>query len=74
MEYDIRNDKIILHVHDRICETEGEILDSDLFVAVVTAAVKKLELRNSILLDVFGKRVVGREDINVLVEALKFLR
>ncbi len=74
MEYDIKNDKIILHVHDRICETEGEILDSDLFVAVVTAAVRKLELRNSILLDVFGKRTVGREDIEVLVEALKFLR
>lgn len=74
MEYDIRNDKIILHVHDRICETEGEILDSELFAAVVTAAVKKLELRNSILLDVFGKRAVGREDIGVLVEALKFLR
>jgi hypothetical protein len=73
MQYDIRNNKIIIQVHDRICETEEEILSSELFMAIVTAAIKKLAKRRSILLDVFGKKDVGRVDIDVLIEALKFL-
>jgi hypothetical protein len=73
MQYDIRNNKIILQVHDRICETEEEILSSELFIAVVTAAIKKLAKRRSILLDVFGKKDVTKADIDVLIEALKFL-
>jgi hypothetical protein len=73
MQYDIRNNKIILQVHDRICETEEELLSSELFTAIVTAAVKKLAKRGSILLDVFGKKDVAKTDIDVLIETLKFL-
>ena len=73
MQYDIRNNKIILQVHDRICETEEELLSSELFVAIVTAAIKKLSHRRSVLLDVFGKKDVTKADIHVLIETLKFL-
>jgi len=61
MQYDIRDNKIILHIHDRICESEEEILASELFVAVVTAAIKKLSKRGSILLDVFEKKKLQKK-------------
>ncbi|MBF0331534.1 MAG: phosphoenolpyruvate carboxykinase [Candidatus Omnitrophica bacterium] len=74
MEYNIRDNKIILNIHDRICETEEEILSSELFEGVVTSAIKKLTKRRSILLDVFGKKDVVKEDVDHLIETLKVLK
>ncbi len=73
MQYDIRGNKIILHIHDRICETEEEILSSELLTGIVSAGLKKLAKRRSILLDVFGKKDIGKSDIDDLIHTLKFL-
>ncbi|NLE64762.1 MAG: phosphoenolpyruvate carboxykinase [Elusimicrobia bacterium] len=71
--FQIIGKKIVLRVRQRICETEEEILNSSLFRAIVEAAVKKLTARGSILLDVFGTRTIGSNEIHTLIETLKFL-
>ncbi|MBF0386732.1 MAG: phosphoenolpyruvate carboxykinase [Candidatus Omnitrophica bacterium] len=71
--YQMIDNKIILQLRENVCATEAEVLDSDLFKGVVTAAFHKLVKRNSILLDVFGKRTVGADEIKVFIETLKAL-
>jgi len=71
--YQIIENKIIMHIREHICATETEILGSELFHGIVTAGLKKLSRRNSILLDVFGHRDVGAEDIKAFIETLKLL-
>ncbi len=71
--YEIFEQKVILRISHRVCDTADELLASDLFREVVTLAVRKLEQRRSILLDVFGKKNISEEDIAVLIETLQFL-
>ncbi|MBF0594357.1 MAG: phosphoenolpyruvate carboxykinase [Candidatus Omnitrophica bacterium] len=71
--YQMIDNKIILQIQENICATEIEVLDSDLFKGVATAGLKKLVKRNSILLDVFGKRDVGPAEIDIFIETLKYL-
>ncbi|MBF0485387.1 MAG: phosphoenolpyruvate carboxykinase [Candidatus Omnitrophica bacterium] len=71
--YDIRENKIILRIQDRVCDSAEEILSSDLFRGIVTDGVNKLVKRKSVLLDVFGKKDVSGQDIDILIETLKFL-
>jgi energy-coupling factor transporter ATP-binding protein EcfA2 len=71
--YDIFDNKIILHIQDRICDSAEEVISSELFRGIVDEAVQKLVKRHSILLDVFEKREVTSKDIDTLIETLKFL-
>lgn len=69
------NKKVILRIRDRICETSEELLESDLFVAVLSRYVGELKRRQSTLLGIFGKPVsqIGDKDINTLVKILQIL-
>lgn len=71
--YDIFDNKVILHIQDRVCETSEQIISSELFRGVLDRAVAKLVKRRSILLNIFGKREVLPSDIDVLVETIKSL-
>lgn len=71
--YDIYDTKIILRIQNRICETEEEIIDSELFKGIVTAAVGKLAKRRSILMQVFGKKDADAGDIDRLIQTIKYL-
>lgn len=71
--YQMIDNKIVLRIYKNICATEIEVLDSELFSGIVTAAFKKLSKRNSILLDVFANRSVGTKEIKLFIEALKLL-
>ncbi len=71
--YHMIDNKIIIQMHENICDTAAEILDSDLFNGIVTAAFQKLSRRNSILLDVFSRRDVGPQEIREFIETLKLL-
>jgi hypothetical protein len=71
--YQILDNKIILRVPDRICESAEELFDSELFRGIVTAGIEKLKRRNSLLLDVFGKKNVGEQEIATFIEAIRFL-
>jgi energy-coupling factor transporter ATP-binding protein EcfA2 len=71
--FDIRDNKIILRIHDRICETEDEVIDSELFRNIVKTAIGKLSRRKSILMNVFGKKEVLDADIITFLETMRFL-
>jgi hypothetical protein len=66
--------KIVIRVQDRVCETEEELLSSELCREMIRRAIKKISDRHSFLIDVFGgKKTITDEDINTLIETFKFL-
>ena len=71
--YKILEKKIIIQLHDRICETADELMESALFKEIIRRGVRQLEKRNSFLMDVFGKSAVNEEDLGVFVKTLGFL-
>lgn len=71
--FQVVGNKIILRIQSRICESDEEIFQSELFQAIVEAAIKKLSLRRSILLNVFGDLPVMPADIKTFIETLRFL-
>ena len=71
--FKILESKIVVRIHERICENAEELLASPLFREVVRRAIAKLTYRKSFLLDVFGKRDIGEPDIDVLIQTLQFL-
>ena len=72
-KFDICENKIIIRLSDRLCETEEELLASKLFREILQSAVDKLQKRNSYLLGIFGKKEITDKDIDALIETLKFL-
>lgn len=71
--FDILENKIIFRLRSRICENEEEVLSSKLFREVLQGAVDRLKKRNSYLLGVFGKKDISGQDLDALVETLRFL-
>lgn len=73
--YRILNKKVIINIHDRLCETPNELFASGLFLKVLEFAIKELERRKSILLRIFGHDVeIGSQgNIEMLVAVFKYL-
>ncbi len=71
--FQIINNKVIIHIHARICETPEDIVKSPLFAEIITRAVKKLEKRHSILLQVFPKKSVSKNNIKNLIKTIELL-
>ena len=71
--FEIIANKVIMRIHDKVCESEQEILASPLFKEILKRAVEDLVLRNSHLLDVFEKRRVNDQAIDTLISCIKHL-
>lgn len=71
--FEISDNKVIIKLHDRICETPDEILASSLFRTILERAIAKLVQRNSLLLDIFEGRQPSREHIDILIKTLGLL-
>lgn len=71
--FDMMDNKIILRIQNRVCESETEIFESELFKGIITAGLTKLAKRRSILLDVFGKKEIGPQEVTLFIDTLKFL-
>ena len=71
--YKILENKVIIQVHDRICETSDELIDSALFKEIIRRGIRQLEKRRSFLMGVFGKPAVDEEDLAVFIRTLGFL-
>lgn len=69
----ILDEKVIIRIKDRLCETPAELLKSDLFNRVLTRCIDDLTRRNSSLLGIFAGRQVDEKQINLLIETLVFL-
>ncbi len=71
--FEIFEKKVLIRLHSRICETPEELLSSDSFKEVLKNAISALEKRNSLLLNVFGKKQVDDTDIQTFIKTLEFL-
>ncbi|HME54270.1 MAG TPA: hypothetical protein VKM55_18745 [Candidatus Lokiarchaeia archaeon] len=73
--YRILNGKVIINIHDRLCETPNELFASGLFLKILDTAIKELERRKSILLRIFGHYAENatQSDIEMLVGVFKYL-
>ncbi len=71
--FEISQNKVIIKLQERICETPGEILASPLFRAILERAIDKLVKRNSFLLGVFDRRPVTDETISLFIKTLETL-
>jgi energy-coupling factor transporter ATP-binding protein EcfA2 len=71
--YRMNKDKIVIRLKDRLCETSTELLSSKIFHHVLTSAITSLTHRNSRLTGIFNNQDIKPEDVQLLIETLKFL-
>lgn len=71
--FEIFEQKVIIRLQNRVCETPEELLSSEIFKEVLKNAISGLSKRNSFLLDIFGKKDMDDTDIQVLIKTLEFL-
>ena len=70
----IFDNKMIIKLKNRVCDTSEELLFSDLFARVLTMSIQDLSKRKSILLNIFkNKDDIREEDIKLLIETFNFL-
>lgn len=68
--FEISQNKVIIKLHERICETPAGILSSPLFRAILERAVDKLVQRNSFLLGIFERRPISAETIDLFIKTM----
>lgn len=71
--YRIMNNKVIIRIKDRVCETPTEMLSSKLFYHILNACINDLTRRNSRLMEIFDHDDINAEDIRLLIETLIYL-
>lgn len=68
--FEIIDKKIIFHVHEKICESAIDVLNSELFKEVLWLAIGELLKRNSRLLNIFPNRDVSEKTIERFIGCL----
>ncbi len=68
----IIDDKIVFRTKDRVCENADELLSSGLCYKVIRRCVRELSQRNSPLANIFDHKIISDEDIQLLVDTLRF--
>ena len=71
--FSILDQKIVIKLHNRVCETPEEVMESELLREIIKRAVNKLIKRDSYLISFFGKKDIGSDDIKALQDTLGFL-
>lgn len=71
--FEIIDNKVIIHIHETICENGPEIVNSQLFREILDLAVAELVDRQSHLLEIFPGRNTSAESIQKLVQFLTVL-
>ena len=66
-------DKIILRVRNRVCNTTEELLKSELFNSVLHRCIDELKQQRSKLLGIFPSEDINEKQIEVLKQALFYL-
>ncbi|OGB98638.1 hypothetical protein A2V82_04450, partial [candidate division KSB1 bacterium RBG_16_48_16] len=69
------NNKVIILLRDKVCETPEELITSELFLEVVTRFVNDLKRKQAPLLQVFGKPIheIEYTDIHELIRVFQVL-
>lgn len=71
--FNIVDNKIVLRIKGRICETSEELFTSHFFKDFLYVAVEKLRRNDSPLLSIFGKKDATDDDLNSLVKVFNLL-
>lgn len=71
--FEIAQNKVIIRLHDHVCENLDELFDSIVLREVVKRCIDELTRRNSFLMDIFGKKDVKEKEIDILIATLKQL-
>ncbi len=71
--FDYLENKIVIRFNGRVCETEEELLSSELFEEVLRRCLKVLAKRNSFLVRVFGSAEISEKELQTFVQTLKLL-
>jgi hypothetical protein len=72
-ELKIVENKAVLYIRERMCETAEEMLESDMFRLVLEHCIDQLELRNSPLIGIFENGIVSQAGITNLIKTLILL-
>ena len=73
ISYEITDDKTILKLKDRICESPEELIESEMFRGMLKKCIKSLQVRDSNLLNIFQGRKINSKNIRILIETFKYL-
>src|SRR5512135_587036 len=73
VQHHIEEDKVVIRLTGRICETAAELLSSELFATMVKLCIQDLQRRQSTLLRIFGDREIDETRIGMLITTLQFL-
>jgi len=71
--YQLNESKIIIRIRDRVSDTPEELLSSEIFRVVFKQYLDKLSKKRSRLLGIFEKTTVSEQDIDLLIETMKYL-
>jgi energy-coupling factor transporter ATP-binding protein EcfA2 len=69
----IVENKAVLYIRERMCETAEEMLESDMFRMVLEHCLSQLESRNSPLIGVFENSRIGQTGVTNLIRTLILL-
>ena len=72
-ELKIVENKAVLYIRERMCETAEEMLESDMFRMVIEHCISQLESRNSPLIGIFENKRVTQSGISNLIKTLILL-
>ncbi|MCF7886726.1 MAG: phosphoenolpyruvate carboxykinase [Candidatus Marinimicrobia bacterium] len=73
ISYEITEDKVILKLKDRICESPEELVESEMFYSMLVNCIESLQARGSNLLDIFQGQEIDQENIKNLIQTFKYL-
>ncbi|HMF33675.1 MAG TPA: hypothetical protein VKK79_19785 [Candidatus Lokiarchaeia archaeon] len=73
MKFKVLENKIVLTVRDRICETSTELLHSDLFRVVLKNFCDVLDYKGSRALKIFPDRASSEENVDLLIRTFQYL-
>ena len=72
-ELKIVENKAVLYIRERMCETAEEMLESDMFRMVIEHCINQLKSRNSPLIGIFENKQPTQNDITNLIKTLILL-
>ncbi len=72
-EFAFYQNKIIIRIRNRICETSEELISSKLFLCVLKNCIQDLQEHDSELLGIFRSKKIDESKINTLVQTFLYL-
>jgi len=73
ISFKVINDKVIIKVKGTICDTQEELVESELFKSLLTNCLEHLQEKDSKLLTIFQDKEINSANIQTLIETLKYL-